>query len=120
MIEAIQNVIRSILRFLLRVGKQLSDYASTNPDSSERIISAAPETVLGDISVKDVPPPLAVEVPIILVECTSCGDLSKLTAVCQSCRRPVCTKDFCHRVVYQEDFSISVIQCTNCAVAEPA
>jgi hypothetical protein len=116
MIRAIENLIKSIIRFFIRVFKELSDYASTTSRQSEPALAIAPETDPGEMTATDEPPPLAIERPLILVECISCGSVGELTAICQNCQRPVCSESFCRKEVYQEGLDISVIQCRNCAL----
>ena len=116
MIRAIENLIKSSLRFFFRVVKRLSEYASTNSRQSEPVVSVAPEAEPERITAKEEPPMLAIERPIILVECISCGSVGELKSICQNCHRPVCEENFCQKEVYQDSLDISLIQCRNCAL----
>ena len=116
MIKAIENFIKSIIRFVFKMVRELSEYASTNSKQNEAVVSVASESGPAGMIAKDELPPLATERPVILIECISCGSVGKLTAICQNCRKPVCSESFCGKEVYKDDLNISVIQCRNCAI----
>lgn len=115
MIAAIEKLIKAVIRFFFGLIKELGNYAATSPKQTMTEVAVIPDASAAEITSSDEPPPLAVERPLILVECTSCGSLGQLTRICQKCQRPVCSRDFCKKDVYVKELDMLVIHCRNCA-----
>jgi hypothetical protein len=117
MFQRIENLIKSFLGFISRVVKDLGKYSAPSSKPVEAVVSATQEPAPDEFPVIPEHPPLQVIVPIILVECTSCGSQGELASICQNCHRPVCSRKFCEKEVYREELGIRVIHCRNCAPA---
>jgi hypothetical protein len=117
MIRAIEEFFKSIIRLLFRLLKDLSNYASSSSQPAKPQVPAKkPDSDLEPTGMEE-PPPLAIEPPVILVECTSCGSIDKLTGICHVCHKPVCSRDFCEKDVFVKELNLWVIQCRNCTAA---
>src|SRR5215213_8645443 len=116
--KSIEKIIKSVIRFLLQSSlfKSLSKYAASDTGQKNIVLPIEMDSTPEMITVEHTEPLLASEPPIILVKCVSCGTVHELTAVCQNCKKPVCSDIFCQKEVYMDDFELSVIQCRNCVL----
>ena len=117
--KSMERLFEGLTHFFSRLVEDLGQYFDRLRKRNQPL-TASIDTGQEELPAVDVMVPLAVERPVIQVECISCGSVVELSGICQKCQGPICTRAFCRRDVYDEELDMRVIQCRNCAVTEQA
>lgn len=116
MTKFIEDVFKAIAGFIRGLVKDITNYVNRKAKPQKEVVAINTNDIQEQSTDIENEPPLPVAPPLILVECTSCGSIDELIGVCQTCQKPVCSRTFCRKDVYEDELDIRVIQCRNCAL----
>jgi hypothetical protein len=114
--RSIERFFETFFDFLSKVTQDLTDFINKNFKRSKPV-PAMTGPVQEELPVAPEMVPLAVEPPMIQVECISCGSIGQLTGICQKCQGPICSRSFCRKEMHNEEMDMDVILCRDCAAA---